>query len=90
MRNTENIQQFLLRKNKDKDLFNNIKNAPKRIALPDVPTPTSFGLTKNFYPGSKEIADSVLKILKKNIKTDELLINMKTHDVPGSWFKGPF
>jgi len=25
MSNTENIQQFLLRKNKDKDLFNNIK-----------------------------------------------------------------
>ena len=25
MSNTENIQQFLLRKNKDKDLFNSIK-----------------------------------------------------------------
>lgn len=70
--------------------FRYLKNAPQRIALPDVPTPTSFNLTKNFYPGSKEIADTVLKILNIKINTSKLSEKSKYHDVPGSWFKGPF
>ena len=72
------------------NLFNYLKKAPKRIALPDVPVPASFNLTKNFYPGSKEIADAVLKILNKKINTSDLLSNTKYHDIPGTWFKGPF
>lgn len=70
--------------------FKYLKNAPQRIALPDVPTPTSFNLTKNFYPGSKEIADTVLKTLNIKINTSKLSEKSKYHDVPGSWFKGPF
>ena len=72
------------------NLFKFLKNPPKRIALPDVPTPTSFSLTKNFYPGSKEIADTILNILRKKINTTELSKDRKFHDVPGDWFKGPF
>ncbi len=72
------------------NLFNFLKTAPKMIALPDVPTPSSFGLTKNFYPGSKEIVEKILKILKKSINTNKLSNSNDLHDVPGSWFKGPF
>lgn len=72
------------------NLFDFLKTAPKRIALPDVPTPTSFALTKNFYPGSKEIIECIIKILNKNINTNKLSNNSEHHDVPGSWFKGPF
>ena len=72
------------------NLFDFLKSAPKRIALPDFPTPTSISLTKNFYPGSKEIADNVLKILNKRFNTQELLQNREYHDVPGPWFEGPF
>ena len=71
-------------------MFNFLKSAPKRIALPDVPTPSSFGLTRNFYPDSINIADCVLKILNRKISTKELTKSKEYHDTPGSWFKGPF
>ena len=32
------------------DIFKDLKTSPELIALPDVPTPTSFAMTKNFYP----------------------------------------
>ena len=72
------------------NLFNFFKTAPKKIALPDVPTPASFGLTKKFYPGSKEIAECIIKMLNRNINTHNLSNSGELHDVPGSWFKGPF
>ena len=72
------------------DYYDYLKDKPIKIALPDVPTPTSYGLTKRFYPGQKEIINAVIKLLK-------LKINLKIkdkknihHDVPGEWFKGPF
>ena len=72
------------------NLFDFLKSAPIKIALPDVPTPASFGLTKNFYPSSKEVIKNVLKILKKNINIKKFSNSNKLHDIPGSWFKGPF
>jgi len=72
------------------NLFDFLKTAPIKIALPDVPTPASFGLTKNFYPSSKEVAENILKILKKNINIKKFFKSNEPHDVPGSWFKGPF
>ena len=38
--------------------FNYLKVAPERIAMPDIPTPTSYGLTKKFYPDWKKIVFS--------------------------------
>ena len=67
-----------------------LRSFPKKIAMPNVPEPTSYGLTKNFYVRANKIADEVLKIL--NIKKNKEL-NLKEpipHDVPGNWFKGPF
>ena len=61
------------------NLFDFLKTAPKRIALPDVPTPASFGLTKNFYPGSKEIVECIIKVLNKNIP-------MQYRHPDGLWF----
>ena len=67
-----------------------VKSFPKKIAMPDVTEPTSYGLTKNFYIRANKIADEVLLMLK--IKKNKNL-NLKEpipHDVPGDWFKGPF
>lgn len=72
------------------DHFSDLICAPIRIANPDNPEPTSFGLTKNFHPGAKEIASAVAKMLKKNIDLSPLSQQSKPHDVPGEWFKGPF
>ena len=72
------------------NLFKYLKNAPNKIALPHVPTPTSFWLTKNFYPNFKDIILKISKILNKKINLKKIPLNKNSHDVPGDWFKGPF
>ena len=64
---------------------------PQKITMPDIPEPTSFALTKDFYPSAAEIADKILKMLDfVNVNPYEDLPKPKPHDVPGEWFKGPF
>jgi len=71
--------------------FSSLRAAPVRIAMPDVPEPTSFGLTKSFYPGAREIAETSLKMLGRPIDCAKAyLAETEFHDVPGPWFKGPF
>ena len=69
---------------------NIVKSFPKKIAMPDVPEPTSYGLTKNFYIRANKIADEVLLMLKIKKNKNLNLIEPIPHDVPGDWFKGPF
>jgi len=67
------------------------KRIPKRLAMPDYPEPTSFGLTNDFYVGAAQIAKAVLEQLDIKPKCDLPLLNPQApHDVPGPWFKGPF
>ncbi len=69
-----------------------LKNAPARLTMPDVPEPTSFALTKNFYINHYDIIKKVFEILKINKKKIKQL-NIKKdkfHDVPNNEFKGPF
>tara|TARA_B100001121_G_scaffold307308_1_gene328514 strand:+ start:3843 stop:4901 length:1059 start_codon:yes stop_codon:yes gene_type:complete len=66
------------------------KSHPKKIAMPDVPEPTSYGLTKNFYVRANKIVDEVLKILKVKKKKNIFINESFPHDVPGDWFRGPF
>lgn len=71
--------------------FKKLKAAPERLAMPDVPEPTSFALTKNFHITSDKIINKVLKIMNiKQIKKLRNLDKKKYHDQPGEWFKGPF
>ena len=73
------------------DCFESLKAAPKRVAMPDVPEPTSYGLTKDFHVGANDICHAVSSVL--NLAT---IIEMparsdfKPHDIPGDWFRGPF
>jgi pyruvate/2-oxoglutarate/acetoin dehydrogenase E1 component len=68
-----------------------LKCAPKRLALDDIPSPTSFGLTKDYYIGAKEIFETALKILNKSsANTSNKFLKDHPHDVPGDWFKGPY
>lgn len=72
--------------------YNILKNAPARLTMPDVPEPTSFALTKNFYINHTDIIKKVIDILKINKKIIKKL-NLKKHkfhDVPNDEFKGPF
>ena len=71
---------------------NILKNSPARLTMPDIPEPTSFALTKNFYITHLEIIKKVLNIL--NINQNKLkklkITKTKYHDVPNEEFKGPF
>ena len=73
------------------ECFNKLKQAPQRIALPDIPTPTSFELTKCFYKRAEDVVLIAGKMLGKTIDVDSIVEGRKfPHDVPGNWFKGPF
>jgi pyruvate dehydrogenase E1 component beta subunit len=73
------------------EAFDKLKVSPARLAMPDVPEPTSVALTKGFYIRASDIAIKVLSMMDKNfdrVNTD--LPEPTPHDVPGDWFKGPF
>ena len=70
-------------------LFSEMVAPPRRIALPDSPVPTSFTLTKNFYPTSNTIIKNVFQILARPCNM-AILEENAPHDIPGNWFKGPF
>lgn len=71
--------------------FDILKQAPRRLTLPDVPTPTSQSLVKVFYKRAEDIAETVGNMMKKDIQTEDLRKQRKfPYDVPGDWFKGPF
>jgi pyruvate dehydrogenase E1 component beta subunit len=73
------------------DLFSDLRSAPVRVALPDIPEPTSPALTRGFHVGALEIAMAALASaeLPAPASIDELA-PAAPHDVPGSWFSGPF
>ncbi|MFH1851412.1 MAG: transketolase C-terminal domain-containing protein [Candidatus Neomarinimicrobiota bacterium] len=74
-----------------RDCFDDLKQAPWLLALPDFPTPTSPALTKGFYKRAEDIIDTAAAMLQRNLTGSELIDRGDVpHDVPGDWFKGPF
>ena len=78
------------------DAFESFKSAPIRVCSPDFPTPTAPSMTKDYYPTSVAIVNSVLRILGKNSSANsyqELMFAIACkgmHDIPNREFKGPF
>jgi pyruvate/2-oxoglutarate/acetoin dehydrogenase E1 component len=76
--------------------FANLLAAPVRVASPDYPTPTSQFMTKDYYPGPRNIAAAVLEVLGTERRLtdypglDERLHRKTRHDVPDPRFAGPF
>lgn len=71
--------------------FSALIQPPVRIAMPDNPEPTSFGLTKHYYPSWEKISEAIAAML--SILIDLTAVEQKhkcPHDVPGDWYKGPF
>ena len=68
-----------------------LDSPPARLAMPDVPEPTSFGLTKDFHITAKKVVEKVLTMFKIQPEDNLKSLNRdENHDVPGDWFKGPF
>lgn len=71
--------------------FSALHVAPARLAMPDVPEPTSPALTKGFYVRAADIAEKVMEIMGRDFSgVRNALPEPVPHDVPGKWFKGPF
>ena len=64
-----------------------------RVALPDVPTPTSWFLANHYYKEAQDIVEETLKMLNLGkIKINNFLKmdNLIPRDVPDKSFLGPF
>jgi pyruvate dehydrogenase E1 component beta subunit len=72
--------------------FKNLQASPARITLPDIPTPSTQGLTRYYYPTFREIARKIMQMLKR--KDEDLTIPEEKSevpcDVPDKDFTGPF
>lgn len=69
--------------------FSALRSTPVRIALPDVPTPSTPALANAFYPTHVDVARAVLSMLGR---TDvHVTVDMSLpSDIPDASFRGPF
>ena len=73
------------------EMFSQLLAPPRRLAMPDMPEPTSPALTRGFYVRAGQIVNTVLGMLGRPMIDIEVELKEPIpHDVPGSWFKGPF
>ena len=73
------------------DAFAHLHSPPIRVAQPDIPEPTSHGLTRGFHVDSRVIVQAILKAMGVVEAVDcAQLERPSPHDVPGTWFCGPF
>jgi pyruvate dehydrogenase E1 component beta subunit len=77
--------------------FGELKAQPRRIGLPDHPTPSSRALAAAYYPGSLEILDAVTQVcgldrskVSRVRRSLEDQRNATCIDKPDPAFKGPF
>ena len=61
-----------------------------KLAMPEVPEPTSYALTKDFYNNADDIINEVLSMFGYSKKTQPIIRDQEHHDIPGEWFQGPF
>jgi pyruvate dehydrogenase E1 component beta subunit len=67
-----------------------MRSKPIRIALPDIPTPTSHALTRKFYPTSVEITQAVMVMFGVDLASVSFPEVSPLHDVPSKDFTGPY
>jgi acetoin:2,6-dichlorophenolindophenol oxidoreductase subunit beta len=73
------------------ECFDRLRAAPRRVTLPDHPSPSSPALAERYYPRAEDIVTTVATMLDRELDPSEIISSrMSPHDVPGDWFKGPF
>lgn len=68
-----------------------LKSPPRRVGLPDCPTPTTPALSSHYYPRAIHIVATARRML--GLSVDEGMLQMTTSvplDVPDLTFTGPF
>ena len=72
-------------------LWSNLREPPRRLAMPDVPEATSPALTTRYHVRAEHIVATVAQMLGRTIDPAPMVSGRKQpHDVPGDWFTGPF
>jgi pyruvate dehydrogenase E1 component beta subunit len=72
-------------------VFESLKAPPRRVSLPDCPTPTTPALAAHYYPRARQIEVCALQMM--GVKSNEvapLSSNSCPLDVPDTSFEGPF
>ncbi len=70
--------------------FQDLKVAPRVLAVPNMPSPTSYYLSKHYYKNANDIVHTVFEMLNWKLDEKILLKSDQHHDIPGDWFQGPF
>jgi pyruvate dehydrogenase E1 component beta subunit len=74
-----------------REKFESLIAAPALLAKPDLPEPTSLGLTKDFATESPQVVEAIGHLMGLKFYTGLGADHARMpHDVPGSWFAGPF
>lgn len=71
--------------------WSSLKLPPARLTAPDYSESTSPALTKDYHVRAEHIAAKIGEMTDKPVSIEPIL-NQRgaTHDVPGTWFTGPF
>jgi pyruvate/2-oxoglutarate/acetoin dehydrogenase E1 component len=73
------------------EAFSDLKSPPRRVALPDCPTPTSWALANRYYPRAVHIAAAARRMLGLSVGEPVSDTTISTPlDVPDASFNGPF
>lgn len=73
--------------------FGSLRRSPLRVALPDLPAPTSHHLSRDYYPDALYLARAIAAHLGVAVSDADLvsrLFRSTPHDVPQREFRGPF
>ena len=69
--------------------FHSLKSPILRVALPDIPTPTSVVLEKIYYPGPEQIVSAAKQLLGDKTAKTHHKVDVSL-DVSAQTFQGPF
>lgn len=73
------------------NVFGYLEKPPVQLAMPNIPSPTSYGLTKGYYLSAHDIYNAAFELCRPEEKSKGFTFSEpEHHDVPGSWFRGPF
>ncbi len=72
--------------------FHNLRAAPRRVALPAIPSPTTPALADLYYPGARDIAQEALRTLGRDeiLPEEPLAEGRRWRDTPDPSFTGPY
>ena len=70
--------------------YDDLKGAIRRMGLPDIPSPSTPALSKEYYTRTKDICQMVEIMCDIKIDMNVFDEEKLPHDVPDPFFKGPF